>query len=57
MTLYVYTTKATTWDDIDAWELVTTIDGEDNADCERKAADAGYDDPDTYAWTYSPASK
>lgn len=47
LTLYVYTSNTMT--------VVAKITGESNDACERKAADLGYDDTDSYGWTYSPA--
>ena len=45
MKLYVYNPDT----------IITIIDGDTNAECERKAIDAGYGDSDIYGWTYSPA--
>ena len=61
MTMYVYKVKdgldVNTWDDAHAHgaalEVVAIVEGADNADCERKANDSGYNVPDVYGWGYS----
>ena len=44
MTMYVY--------DTETMEIVAEITGEDNAECERKAANY-YGDSDRFGWAYS----
>lgn len=58
MTLYVYTIigEHDNWDEaINAGDIktVATFVGDTNAECERLAAEAGYDDPDNFGWTYT----
>ena len=43
------------WDDVDydtEIEVIASFEGETNDECEEKAADAGYDDVDSYGWAY-----
>ena len=47
MTLYVYDPVELT--------VVAEFEGESNKECEAQAAAANFDDPDDYAWTYTPA--
>ncbi len=49
MTLYVYDTQAES-----ERELVATIEGSTNAECEAAAMDR-YPDTERYGYTYSPA--
>jgi len=61
MTLHIYTINNNfegTWDEAiasDNIEVVDTILGEDNADCESKASD--YTDSDKYGWAYTDPTK
>ena len=58
MKLYVYKMKdgiEKSWDDVDFvndCEIIATIDGDSNEDCEEKAAEL-YSDTDIYGWTYT----
>jgi len=58
MKLYVYKMKdgiEKSWDDVDYvndCEMVDTINGESNEECEAKAAEL-YGDTDVYGWTYN----
>lgn len=47
MKLYAYNT--------DTMEVLAVINGESNAECERKAEAAGFGAGDETGWTYSPA--
>lgn len=44
MTLYIY--------NVETNEIVMTIEGNTNAECESKALEANYDQ-DVYGWTYT----
>jgi hypothetical protein len=58
MKLYVYKMKdeiEKSWDDVDFdsdIEVVATIEGESNEECESKASEE-YGDTDIYGWTYT----
>ncbi|MBU3195631.1 hypothetical protein KPL26_02995 [Clostridium algidicarnis] len=44
------------WDDVNfetEIEVVATIEGETNEECEVKAVDSGFGDNDIYGWTYN----
>ncbi len=50
MTLYVYNPETR--------KVIAKFDGDDNSKCEAAARQAGYDpldQPERYAWTYTPA--
>jgi len=44
------------WDDVDfetEIEVVATVEGETNQECEDKAVEQGFGDTDVYGWTYN----
>ena len=44
------------WDDVDfetEIEVVATIEGETNEECESKVLEEGFGDTDIYGWTYN----
>lgn len=44
------------WDDVDfetEIEVVATIEGETNEECEAKVIEEGFGDTDIYGWTYN----
>jgi len=44
------------WDDVDfetEIEVVATIEGETNEECEAKVVEDGFGDTDIYGWTYN----
>lgn len=60
MKMYVYKIKdgieVENWDDVNFQRdciVCAVITGNDNAECERKATDNGYDNTEVYGWTYN----